>query len=615
MTKRKTLVALVAALFAAGLVVSQAAGADSHGNGQGNENGNGHGNGKVNHLVFIYEENHSFDNLYGTWGPVNGEAVNGLPQADLAHTVQASQGGAPYTCLLQNDVNLTTAAPTSPPLSVQCIDPIAAVGQSHFINLPWNIDSYIPASATTCPPPNVFAAHGVVNGQGLPGGCTEDLVHRFYQEQYQIDGGKQDRYVTGSDAVGLTMGSYDSTKLPIYTYLHSAGAPSYVIADNFFQGGFGGSFLNHQVLVAAQAPVFANADRSGMQTGCAVGTTNCDLHSVVDTNGFPNTYPLYTPTGAVKDQQLTEAAGANGSCTPTFATGAVAAPAGTLCGDYAINTIQPFTQPYAPGTVLGKRLPLLTSPNIGDAMSAKKVTWAWYSGGWDNAVGNNGRDAMHPLGPGWTNGPENTANGACLAPAGEFIAANAVFPNCPDALFQFHHQPFGYFANYADGTQGRLDHLKDEAQFLLDAQNGNLPAVSFVKPIGEENEHPGYASEVHGSDHLVDLIQTILNGPEGKDTMIVVTYDEFGGQWDHVSPPGTDDNPGPHDAFGPGTRIPALILGAGIRHSSVDHEQMDTTSILATIEHRFNVKPLRNGVTGQPTRDAYVNDLFGALNT
>ena len=56
----------------------------------------------------------------------------------------------------------------------------------------------------------MFAANGVLNGTGLPGGCTRDLVHRFYQEQYQLDGGKQDRYVTGSDAIGLTMGDYDT---------------------------------------------------------------------------------------------------------------------------------------------------------------------------------------------------------------------------------------------------------------------------------------------------------------------------------------------------------------------------------------------------------------------
>jgi phospholipase C len=81
------------------------------------------------------------------------------------------------------------------------------------------------------------------------------------------------------------MGHYDTTRLPIYAYLHGTDAPSYVIADNFFQGSFGGSFLSHQMLVAAQAPIFAGADHSGQTTGCATGTADCDLHSVVDANG------------------------------------------------------------------------------------------------------------------------------------------------------------------------------------------------------------------------------------------------------------------------------------------------------------------------------------------
>ena len=53
-------------------------------------------------------------------------------------------------------------------------------------------------------------------------------------------------------------------------------------------------------------------------------------------------------------------------------------------------------------------------------------------------------------------------------------------------------------------------HLQDETKFIASAQNGTLPQVSFVKPYGAENEHPGYASEPDGSDHLVDLLQTIM---------------------------------------------------------------------------------------------------------
>jgi phospholipase C len=130
--------------------------------------------------------------------------------------------------------------------------------------------------------------------------------------------------------------------------------------------------------------------------------------------------------------------------------------------------------------------------------------------------------------------------------------------------------------------------------------------VSFVKPLGNENEHPGYASEPNGSDHLVDLIKAIENGPQAKSTLIIVTYDEFGGQWDHVSPPGMGTTEGVHDLFGPGTRIPALVIGRGIDRSGVDHTVYDTTSIMRTIEAQWHLQPVA-------TRDAAVNDLGNAV--
>ena len=74
--------------------------------------GHGHGGKAVKRIVVIYEENHSFDNLYGGW-----EGVNGRANADAAHTTQVNQAGTPYTCLLQNDVNLAT-----PPQPATCTD-------------------------------------------------------------------------------------------------------------------------------------------------------------------------------------------------------------------------------------------------------------------------------------------------------------------------------------------------------------------------------------------------------------------------------------------------------------------------------------------------------------
>ncbi|WP_159726643.1 alkaline phosphatase family protein [Methylosinus sp. Ce-a6] len=542
------------------------------------------------HFVIIYQENHSFDNLFGLWGSVGGEPVEGLRSADPAHMTQARADGATaFECLLQNDVNLAS-------LATRCTDATGATSfVSAFPNAPFEIDAYIAATDKTCPAPGVFAPHGAPkNAAGaLAGGCTRDLVHRFYSEQFQINGGKQNRYVTGSDAAGLSMGYYDTTKLPIYKALHAADAPHYIVADHFFQSAFGGSFLNHQWLVAAATPVFANALNDASAH---------DLHSVVDANGMATSTPLYTnPLGSsAKDASLTA------SCDPPA--GRPATPANVACGDYVINTIQPFSPPYAPGTAEAKRLPPLEHPTIGDRLSAAGIGWAWYSGGWSNANGDVGA-------PGWTNG-----NGPdCGDPN---AISGAAYPICPDKLFQFHHQPFNYFKAYARGTAARAAHLRDAAEFVQAAKAGQLEPVSFVKLIGAENEHPGYASEADGSARLVDLIAAIVNGPNARDTLIIITYDEFGGSWDHAPPPPyqkeqvaeRDHSPlgeghrggGAHDLWGPGTRIPALLISARFERSGVDHTNYDTTSVLKLIEERYGLAPLG-------TRDASVHSLARAL--
>ena len=556
---RKLAFAVLAAVFVAA-TLSSAAGA-----GRGSDQLR-----KINHIVVIYEENHSFDNLYGSW-----EGVNGLANADAAHTTQVDQAGNPLSgnpasCLLELDVNLTV-----PPLLKVC-DGVTSRGvafNSHFLNTWFTIDDYIPPTATTCPKPKDSFAfpNGILsgNGVGLPGGCTRDLVHKFYQEQYQLNGGAQNRYATGSDSAGTVMGVYKTRSLPIYRYLHADGHPHYAIADNFFQAAFGGSFLNHQWLIAARTPSDPNAPAA--------------QHSLIDTAGFPrNSYPLYNPLPGV-----------------TYRDGDFTVPCpspkpGLACGNWAVNTMQPTNEPWGS---FGDKLVVQdskTSPTIGDELSSKAVSWGWYAGGWDNAAGNTS-------GPGWTNGPGPT----CSDPAHDTSPVYS-YPKCPDFAFQFHHQPFVYYSNYGPTGSGR-SHLRDEVVFENAARSStsscNLDSVSFIKPVGEENEHPGYASEHSGSTHLIELLQLIRNSACAKDTMVVVTYDEFGGQWDHVAPPGQGNNNGPHDEWGPGTRIPALVISPFLRGNfAVDHTQYDTTSILALIDEKYGLAPLN-------TRDAAVNSL------
>jgi phospholipase C len=232
---------------------------------------------------------------------------------------------------------------------------------------------------------------------------------------------------------------------------------------------------------------------------------------------------------------------------------------GTVTPDgFVVNTAWTVNTPHLGVIPKAQLLPNQTMPTIGDRLSDKNISWAWYSGGWDDAV------AGHP-----------------------------------SDVFQYHHQPFAYFAKYADGTPGRAQHLKDEKEFFAAARAGTLPVVSFVKPLGDANEHPGYTDLLSGERHALDLINAVRNGPNWNDAVIIVTYDENGGFWDHVAPPKIDH-------WGPGSRVPALIISPFAKKGFVDHTTYDTSSILALIEHRFGLAPLTK-------RDAGANDMSAAF--
>jgi acid phosphatase len=505
-------------------------------------------------------ENRSFDSVWGLWPGVEG--LLPIP-GDTPNHLQIDEAGRPYSCLPQNDPNLASRHKRRGPAHCK------------FPNRPFAIDDHIKPSASTCWAPGLDhkgAVHGIEDGLGRPGGCTRDLVHRFYQQQYQIHGGRMDRFTVGSNALGLTQGYYDTRTLPLYQYLtQDPSAPPYVILDRFFHAAFGGSFLNHIWLISGRTPVWPDADHSGGPF---------DQHAVVGSDG-----------SVVKDGALTHRADSKtGRCIPP--TDAPGPPADTACGDYVVNTAQPTFPPFHPDTPPEKRLPPLDDSHrtIGDALDAAGISWTWYAGGWDDASGNT-------AGRGWTNGPGPKCANERAMPA-------ARFPHCPDVLFQFHHQPFNYFARFGPGTPGRA-HLKDEADFLADLRAGRLPPVAFVKPIGAVNEHPGYTDLMSGNRHLVELIKAVqADAADWPTTAIIVTYDENGGFWDHVPPP---RGAGVADRWGPGTRIPTMILSPLLaERGAVDHTAYDTTSILSTIERRF-------GLAGRLSSRPGVPDLGNAF--
>ena len=156
-------------------------------------------------------------------------------------------------------------------------------------------------------------------------------------------------------------------------------------------------------------------------------------------------------------------------------------------------------------------------------------------------------------------------------------------------MFQPHHQPFNYYARFAPGTRDRAEHLKDGDDLLRDIAAGTLPAVTFYKPAGRYTQHPSYTDVKSGDQHMADLLDKLRASPQWKDMLIVLTYDENGGYWDHVAPP---SGPGWGDRFGPGTRIPTLLVGPHVRKHFVDSTAYDTTSILKFITKRFGLEPL-----------------------
>jgi acid phosphatase len=148
------------------------------------------------------------------------------------------------------------------------------------------------------------------------------------------------------------------------------------------------------------------------------------------------------------------------------------------------------------------------------------------------------------------------------------------------------------------GTPER-SHLKDEADFFADLAVGSLPAVAFVKPIGDDNEHPGYATLAAGQQHIARLVKAVQDSSVWPHAVIIVTYDEHDGRRDHVPPQVID-------RWGPGQRVQAVIISPFARKGFVDHTQYETVSILKFIATRWGLPPLEE-------RDRYANDLTHAF--
>lgn len=397
------------------------------------------------------------------------------------------------------------------------------------------------------------------DGKPLPMGLvTRSPVHRFYENQLQINGGRNDGFVAWGNVGGMLMGYYADSAVNLRMWNL---ARDYTLCDNFFMGAFGGSFLNHQYLIAARPPHYPAADKSPSKGMVAVLEGD-------DPTGIRLRQSADSPASAMQGE-------------PKFASHS------TLTPDFwVVNTMGP---PYAPAFSRDPdrpdyarvdepyTLPPQAHATIGDTLSAGKVDWAWYAGGWDLALDNRGRDGDSDL-----------------------------FPQSPN--FQPHHQPFSYYQRFAPGTAARRKHLRDGGigntarhnRFIADIEAGTLPDVAFYKPQGNLNLHAGYADVASGDEHIGYVIEALKKSPHWDQTLVIVTFDENGGWWDHVAPPKAD-------RWGPGTRVPALLISPHVKKGHVEHTIYDTGSIARFLTRRFGLETL----PGIAERDAAMQKHSG----
>jgi phospholipase C len=450
---------------------------------------------RIEHIIVIYLENWSFDGLYGRF-----PGANGITSAGAAAR-QVDKDGRPYSSLTALD---TRHHPPAPDPRIPASLPVE----------PFDLAPYIP-----------------------PWHLTGDLVHRFYQEQLQINGGRMDRFVAWSDSAGLTMSYYDATQLPVGQL-----AREYTLGDAMFHAAFGGTLLNSIWFIAAATPYWPDAPATYRAELDAAG------NMVKDGAVSPDGYLVNNvePTGLTR-RRLHPRPG-TGNPLPRRYEYALPRP----LHEYDVNWEDPnaYTPEYT--------LPLQTMPTIGDRLSEQGISWAWYGGGWHDAL-----DGIFE--PGWA----------------------------------FYH-PFQYFANYGPGTPGRATHLKDEEDFPIDLANGNLPQVAYVKPASPLIEHPEVSDLLSGETHAYDLVRWVMTSAYWNKCAIVISYDENGGRWDHAAPPVVD-------RWGPGSRVPLVVISPFAKRGYVDHTPYDSTAVLKFIETRWGLAPLS-------ARDAIAGDLRNAFD-
>ena len=295
-------------------------------------------------------------------------------------------------------------------------------------------------------------------------------------------------------------------------------------------------------------------------------TASCG-HSMNFTYGssLVQQYRTWASQYALADRYFQPVAGASSSNDMYFATARFM---------FTDDTYEP--QAIGHGCSTNRNTISYSSKSIGDLLNARAVTWGLYLGGYSAMVNS------------W------------ICPS--------IPADCPTHLpsYPCYYDPSDVGQAYFKSTADDPKHFHDFTQLAADLKNGALPSVSLIRGIGYKSEHPTFGIAVStGVSFVQGVVDQIQKSKYAASTLILLTYDESGGWYDHVAPPPTSAVDGqPY-----GARVPMLAIGPFARTNYVSHVTMEHSSVVKFIEWNW-----LGGVGQLAARDAVVNNLGSLLD-
>jgi phospholipase C len=435
------------------------------------------------------------------------------------------------------------------------------------------LDTRVPGAGTLPPGPFVLQGPNISDDD-----YTGDMTHRYYQAFQQQDcslanATKDNPTGCLNDLFAFVMATYSATnksagnEMGFYNAeqeqatLLKTLADRFTLSDNFHQSFLGGTGANHFMFGTGDAGFWSDGNGNPATPPASLIANPNPKPGTVNTytadNAFSNCSDITQP-GVQPIIQYIESLPYNAE--PNCAHNAYYMLDNTNPGYFPNGSLVPAVQ---------NALPPSSVKTIGDALTEKNISWAYFGGAYNDAVVlSDEAVAANPSNP-------NLTTAALADPAHALGVAYCQICN-----------PFQYAASIMGDTAQRTAHIKDTADLITDIEQNTLPAVSVGKPDGLLDGHPQSSKVDLFEAHMLNILDALEAKPSLKaETAVFITWDEAGGYWDSGFIQ-------PLDFFGDGPRIPLLVLSSYSTGGKVNHAYADHVSLLKFIERNWHLQPL-----------------------